>query len=167
VTACAYICWAADTNKALLVQSARLIPLLLDGCFWGEDHPRKDADDHEKAPVQNDAIECLLQIAVFKPGRELLQSDPTVMDALAAMAAGKAITEEGKLSAHNALVAIEGVMREPEPDTEGALISDKHIMVSYQWVRCSSQHQSKPASRALLARSVLNSMRSHSRRMCK
>ena len=151
----------------MLVKSPVLMPLLLDLLFLDADHPRKDAPDSEKAPVQTDACDCFLQLAVFEPGRELLQSDPTVMDALAAMAAGKAITEEGKLSAHNALVAIEGVMREPEPDTEGALISDKHIMVSYQWVRCSSQHQSKPASRALLARSVLNSMRLHPRRMCK
>ena len=117
------------------MQSAGLIPLLLDGLFLDADHPRKDADDREKAPIQTDVIDAFLQIAVFEPGRELLQSSPTAMDALRAMGDGKALTEEGKLSAHNALVAIEGVTREPEPEMQGALVSEKHIMLSYQWVR--------------------------------
>lgn len=130
------VCWAADTNKALLVQSAGLIPLLIDSCFWAENHPRKDADDLEKAPIQNDALDALLQIALFKPGRELLQSNTTVMGMLAAMADGMALTEEGKLSARNALVAIKGVTREPEPEVEGRLDSDKHVMVSYQVSMC-------------------------------
>ena len=132
----------------MLVKSAVLIPLLLDGLFLDADHLRKDADDSEKAPVQTDVCDCFLQLAVFERGRELLQSDPAAMDALRALADGKAMTEEGKLSAHNALVAIEGVTREPEPEMEGTEEADPHIMASYQWVRvkqhtiihCSSIH---------------------------
>ena len=105
---------------------------------------RKDADDSEKAPIQTDVCDCFLQLAVFEPGRELLQSDPTAMVALRALADGKALTEEGKLSAHNALVAIEGVTREPEPEMEGA---DPHIMASYQWVRkAANDHPLVPQS---------------------
>ena len=124
-----------DINKAMLVQSAGLIPTLLDLLFLDADHTRKDAPDSEKAPVQTDACDCFLQLAVFEPGRELLRSDPAAMEALRALADGKALTEEGKLSAHNALVAIEGVTREPEPEMEGAEEPDPHIMASYQWVR--------------------------------
>ena len=132
----------------MLVKSTVLISLLMDGLFLDPDHPRKDADDSEKVPLQTDACGCFLQLAVFEPGRELLQSDPAAMDALRALADGKAMTEEGKLSAHNALVAIEGVTREPEPEMEGAEEPDPHIMASYQWVRPA------PQSSNLLAHSM-------------
>ena len=123
----------SDTNKALLVQSAELLPsLLLDAMFLRDDHVRKDADVSEKAPVQTDAADACLQLALSPSGRELLSSDPALMDALRSLA-DKAYTEEAKLAAQNALVAIEGVMREPEPEMEGADESDKHIFVSYQW----------------------------------
>ena len=133
-----------DVNKTLLVQSAGLIPLLLDGTFLDADHPRTDAPDSEKAPLQTDVCDCFVQLAVFEPGRELLQSDPAAMDALRALADGKALTEEGKLSAHSALVAIEGVTREPEPEMEGAEEADLHIMASYQWVRQAASDNSHP-----------------------
>ena len=51
------------------------------------------------------------------------------MHALRALASGKALTAEGKLSAHSALVAIEGVAREPEPEMEGGEEIDTHIMM--------------------------------------
>ena len=118
--------------------------MLLAGTFLDADHHRKDAPDSEKAPLQTDACDCFLQLAVFEPGRELLQSDPAAMDALRALADGKALTEEGKLSAHNTIVAIEGVTREPEPEMEGAEETDLHIMLSYQWVRPANNHSFTP-----------------------
>jgi len=42
----------SDTNKALLVQSKGLIPLLLDAVFLDEEHARKGAPDSMKAPIQ-------------------------------------------------------------------------------------------------------------------
>ena len=119
----------SDTNKNLLVQSVGLIGLLLDALFLADDHERKDAPDSEKAPAQTDAAAACLQLALFEPGRALLQNDPTLMHALRALASGKALTAEGKLSAHSALVAIEGVPREPEPEMEGGEEIDTHIMM--------------------------------------
>ena len=126
----------SDTNKAMLVQSGSsgLIALLLDALFLEADHVRKDAS--MKAPIQTNAADCFLQIAVFEPGRELLLNNPAVMGALHALADGSAMTEEGQLSAARALVAIEGVIRGLAPDIhiEGGEDSVKHIMISYQWV---------------------------------
>ena len=134
------------------MKSPELVTLLLYGTYLDPDHYYKDSPDSEKAPVQTDVCDCFLQLALFEPGRELLQSDPAAMDALRSLAGGKALTEEGKLFAHGALVAIEGVIREPEPEMEGAEEPDPHIMASYQWVRFSSKRQFIPASRPLHSR---------------
>ena len=56
------------------------------------------------------------------------------MDALHSLADGKAMsfTEHTKLSAHGAIMAVEGRTREPEPEMDGERIqADKHIMMSY------------------------------------
>jgi hypothetical protein len=126
----------SDVNKTLLLQSDTLFPLLLDGLFLDADHLRKDADASEKAPIQADAADAFLQLAVFEPGRERLRSEPAVMDALRALAnGGKALTEEVALSARGALLAIEGSSREPEPAGEGGGDGStaQHVMMSYQW----------------------------------
>ena len=119
----------SDSNKALLVKSPALLPLLLDALFLEEGHFRKGAE--ELAALQTDGIDSFLQIALFEPGRELLRSNRSAVDGLRALADGKALTEEGKLAACSALLAIEGVPREPEPQVEGgADESDRHVMVS-------------------------------------
>ena len=59
----------------------------LEALFLDPGHMRNDVDDTSapadslraaKGPIQTDAIDCLLQIALFAPGRELLESCPAV-----------------------------------------------------------------------------------------
>jgi hypothetical protein len=67
----------SDINKALLVRSSNLLPLLIEALFLDPAHERKDVNDRTapadslraaKAPIQTDAIDCLLQLALFAPG---------------------------------------------------------------------------------------------------
>jgi hypothetical protein len=129
----------SDANKSLLVKSSRLIQLLLEALFLDPAHARQDTPD--KAPIQQAAAECFLQLAVFKPGRELLMQDPAIAEALQALAGGKAMTKQAQLAATTALVAIEGVTSHREPELEDDSEQARHIMVSYQWV--SSFHASR------------------------
>ena len=82
--------------------------------------------------IQTDAANCFLQIAVFGPGREMLAAEGAAMEALHALAEGRALTPEAKLSAAGAILAIEGRSHEPQPESmlaeHGA--AGKHVMVS-------------------------------------
>jgi hypothetical protein len=91
-----------------------------------------------KESIQTDCLSCLLQLAVFEPGRELLQNDPATMEALRNMADGRALGKQGQVHAESTLIAIEGVSHVPEPEGTdpgggGTHEDDEHIMVSYQW----------------------------------
>ena len=92
-----------------------------------------------KAPIQTDVAECILQIAVFEPGRALLESSPAMMDALRALATdGRALTSAGQLSAQHALVAIEGVAshdRGLSAELVATHETGEHVMLSYQVTR--------------------------------
>ena len=128
----------SDTNKALLVQSAGLLPLLHDALFLDSDHVRKDAASSMKAPIQADAVDCFLQIALFEPGRALLQQSGRTIDALRAIADGHGSwSEAASATAGRALIAIEGVSR-PSATQAKAIQNDaghagRHVMCSYQW----------------------------------
>ena len=113
----------------------KVIPLLIDALILDPDHCRKDTDESVKAAIQADAADCLLQLAVFEPhGRQLLESNHAVIEALHALADGKAFTEAAQISANGALMALEGRVREPEPAREGdEAEADLHLMMSYQW----------------------------------
>jgi hypothetical protein len=103
------------------------VMLLLD-----PDHFRKDTDAHIKAAIQADSADCLLQLALFEPGRALLERDSAAMDTLRQLSmSGVALTEQATLSANGALMAVLGREREPEPQDEAE--RDRHVMVSYQW----------------------------------
>jgi hypothetical protein len=123
----------SDVNKALLVrQGAKLVPLLLDALFLDPAHVRQGAAAGTKAPIQADAADCCLQIAVFEPGRALLAQHAGAMAALRALAGGEGcLTERAKMSAAAALVAIEGRTSERRPHDEGPRAG--HVMISYQW----------------------------------
>ena len=128
------------------MKSGGLVPLLLSALFLEPDHPRMAAPVSEKAPIQHDAANCLLQIAVFGLGRELLleQDNAPVLGALHMLAAGKgALTTEVQAICQGALMAIEGPgVSSSSRDhaasagygADGApLVADGHCMVSYQW----------------------------------
>ena len=134
----------SDANKIFLVRGKGLLPLLLDGLLLEPDHVRKDHPANIKAAIQADAASCFLQMACFEPGRVLLSENERAMAALRALAGGKALTAEAKISANGALMAID--LRISPSVTErarkpGSYVDrvgsgeerDGHVMLSYQW----------------------------------
>ena len=114
----------SDTNKAMLVRSDALIPTLLDALFLDPEHPRKDMEEALRAGIQSDGAECLLQLALVEPGKELLERHPEALDALRALVDGAALTEQARRAASGALVAVQGPAQAPVRGGE------KHIVVS-------------------------------------
>ena len=129
----------SDHNKTLLIQSPALIPLLLEMLLLDPTHQRQTdgtMPDAVKAAVQADAAECFMQIAVFEPqGRELLQGEAAAMDALRALAGGQAATSTAQISAHGALMAIQGkaALATSCDELYGAEEVESHVMMSYAW----------------------------------
>ena len=81
-------------------------------------------DEVSRAGIQCDGAECFLQLALFEPGKELLEQHPEALDALRALAdGGGALASEASLAAGTALAALEG----PAPGPVG---DQKHVMVS-------------------------------------
>ena len=125
--------WLVDANKTLLVQCDVLIATLLDALFLDPEHPRKDMDEKLRAGIQRDGAECFLQLALFEPGKELLEQHAEALDALRALVDGAALTEEARLSASSALVAVDGPASGSGPDPG----DEKHVMVSCASARLS------------------------------
>ena len=78
----AALCTNADANKQMLVRCDVLIPTLLHALFLDPESPRKDMDEVSRAGIQRDGAECFLQLALFEPGKELLEQHPEALDAL-------------------------------------------------------------------------------------
>ena len=132
----------SDTHKALLIRSPGLIAFLLETLLLpNPEHTRNAAKDSEKAPIQADAADALLQLAVYGPARELLLKESALLEALRAMVGGAALTEAAALSAQNALMAIEGVENARRNAATGseselrAVDGQKHIMLSCEYLR--------------------------------
>ncbi len=128
----------SDTNKELLLTTEGLIPLLVDSLLLDPEHPRKSNAamlgttdwDGAKGPVQRDFAEAIAQLAMFPPGREALQRDPVVAEALQQVAA-EGWTQEARQFAKTALLAMSD--RQPEAIQVHQNHDHKHIMLSYQW----------------------------------
>ena len=90
-----------DANPGSQVRSAWLLPLLLDTLLLDPGHVRAGLADGVKTAIQADAADCLMQIALFEPGRALLKADRSrsAMDALRALAAGQARADRVQRSA--------------------------------------------------------------------
>ena len=110
----------------MLVRCGALIPTLLDALFLDPEHPRKGMDETLRAGIQRDGAECFLQLALFEPGKQLLEQHPEALDALRVLVDGAALTEEARLSASAALAAVEGLATGATP----APGDEKHVMVS-------------------------------------
>ena len=122
----------SDANKALLLHSEQLLPLLLEALLLDPEHPRQAEEQDAKAAVQRDAVECFFQLAVFEEGKELLQQTPVVLDALRTLVGG-AWTEEARQSAEGALMILD-----PDRGTGGGAgypgqQTLNHVMLSYCW----------------------------------
>ena len=65
----------------------------------------------------------------------MLSGEAAALEALHALVDGQAMSEQARVSAHGALIAIEGRPHEPESEHEGGgeESSSGHVMVSYQW----------------------------------
>jgi len=123
----------SDKNKTFLIESSSAIALITEGLLLDAEHVRQNQDEAIKAGIQQDAAESFLQIALFEPGRQILMEDSAAMAALHILADGQALTEEARQYAYGAVIAIEGVNREPEPAREeGGDEVGSHIMASYQ-----------------------------------
>ncbi len=120
----------SDVNKRLLVQSPDLVTLLTEGLLLNPQHERQTQDEPIKAAIQQDAAECFLQLALFEVGRDMLDKEGGVMEALHALADGQGLTEAAQQYASGAMIALEGRTDEMLPVDEE---SGGHLMVSYQW----------------------------------
>jgi len=123
----------ADANKTLLIQTSEPIKLIMEALLLDPEHARNRGDfsqsDEVKGAIQCDAAECFMQLALFPPGRDMLQQDASVLDALR-MLVDKALTEEARQYAEGALMALdpEAAAHHHEVDMDAL-----HVMMSYQW----------------------------------
>jgi hypothetical protein len=120
------IVWLSqDVNKQLALRSPSLIKLLLEALLLDPDHNRQGQSDEVKSAIQRDAAQCFMQLATFGPGREVLQKDTAVLDALR-MLVDKGWAEEAKRNAEGALLALD-----PQSLLTGLDDADQlHIMMS-------------------------------------
>jgi len=95
----------ADINKKLLLQSPEPIKLVMEALLLDPEHMRQDQSQDVKGAIQCDAAECILQLALFPIGRDMLSQDASVLDALR-MLVDKALTEEARQYAEGALMAL-------------------------------------------------------------
>lgn len=128
----------SDVNKMFLIKveaenaalkTVTLTGFLIEALFLDPKHGRCGLDVAIKTAIQRDAAECFLQIALFEPGREMLTKGPA-LEALRALTSGQALSEECKVFANGAILAVEGVTHEPAPAGEGDDDADGHVMVS-------------------------------------
>ena len=117
--------------------------MLLEALLLDTSHTRQNQPEAVKAAIQRDAAECLLQIALCDSGRAalLVGDGMNVLDVLRALTEGRgALTDEAVISAHGALMALEG-RSPPHETTLGGSGNDseeegtpqQHVMLSYQW----------------------------------
>lgn len=85
-------------------------------------------DEALRAGIQCDGAQCFLQLALFDPGKELLEQHPEALGALRSLVDGAALTEEAGLAASSALAAVEGPVPGPMPSRG----DEKHVMMSYK-----------------------------------
>lgn len=121
----------SDVGKQLLLNCASFIPLLVFGLMLDADHPRKDTSEEIKAQVQRDYAECMLQVALFPRGCDLLsKADPRVVEVLD-MLVEKASSEEAKeIGLKTRMLLCPSPTRYIPPECN---VDAKHIMMSYQW----------------------------------
>lgn len=124
----------SDANKTHLLQTSEPIKLIMEALLLNPEHVRNHGDleqsDEVKGAIQCDAAESLMQLALFPPGRDVLQQDASVLDALH-MLVDKALTEEARQYAEGALMALlppEAVVHHHEIDMDA-----RHVFMSYQW----------------------------------
>jgi hypothetical protein len=115
----------SDRNKPLLLANKEFIPYLVDALLLDSDHPRAGMEEDLKIWCQDHHVECLAQLAVYEPAREVLLQDPTVLPALRAVA-------EAGLSAEARELAGAALLALSDKKLEMVMEGQKHVMLSYQ-----------------------------------
>ena len=129
-------------NKPLLIDNPRFIPYLVDALLLDPEHPRADLKAEPKAWCQQHHAEVLAQLAVTSEGAEALQRDPSVRDALRAVAEA-GLSEAARQHAESALLALSG--KELHVVTQG----QKHIMLSCAFCLTGHRHYHRDCSSCL------------------
>ena len=81
---------------------------------------------HVVTAIQQDAAECFMQLALFDTTRDVLKQDGSVRDALRMLADKGAMSEEAKMSAEGALMALDPKAVHLRD------VDDLHVMMSCQ-----------------------------------
>ena len=124
-----HIMCKSDDNKDKLLAHHEFLPMLISGLLLTEDHPRLPLAEPIHSWCQAMHAECLMQLAVFPPGKAALLQSPEAMERLE-MLADVGLTNEAKDFARGALVALRDA---DQPHALGGNVMDEHIMLSYQW----------------------------------
>eukprot|EP01052_Picozoa_sp_SAG31_P001966 SAG31_NODE_66_length_28567_cov_30.222698_7_plen_413_part_00 len=119
----------SDMNKTLLLRNKLFIPYLVDALLLDPKHPRAGMEEEHRIWCQDHHIECLAQLAVYEPAREVLRQDPTVLPALQAVSES-GLSVKARELAGAALLALSD--RKLKIVIEGQK-HYKHIMLSYNW----------------------------------
>lgn len=75
----------SDDNKHKLLAHPEFLPMLISGLLLAEEHPRLPLPEATHQWCQTMHAECLMQLAVFPPGKAALQESPGAMAALEAL----------------------------------------------------------------------------------
>jgi hypothetical protein len=119
----------SDTNKLLLLANPAFVPYLVNGLILGDEHPRADLKHELKVWCQEHHAECCAQLAQFPTGKEALQQDSSVMEALQAVV-DKGLSEHSREFGRAALLSLKS--EEGISDGSDDEIEPEHIMLSYQ-----------------------------------
>ena len=100
-----HIMCKSDDNKDKLLAHPEFLPMLVSGLLLAEDHPRLPLAEPIRNWCQAMHAECLMQLAVFPPGKAALLQSPEATEGLE-MLAEVGLTKEAKEFARGALVAL-------------------------------------------------------------
>ena len=117
----------SDENKRMLLAHPDFLPMLVSGLLLAPDHPRQSAPEAQRVWCQTMHAECLMQLAVFPPGREALLESPAVLGALEALAE-QALSDEARDFGRGALIALTGEQGGSPRAPDGS--DGAHVMLS-------------------------------------
>jgi hypothetical protein len=123
----------SDANKLHLMANRDFVPFLLESIRLAPEHHRNTdgTSDRLKGVCQRDFAECLEQLALHGPSRELLLRDPDVVVALGELAE-RGYSDLAKRQARAALAVLHDRTPAAAPAREGDSAMH-HVMISYNW----------------------------------
>lgn len=131
----------SDENKTKLLRSPLFLDLLLEGLLLDPEGFRRQNGTPEKVlcAVQRDFCECLMQLAVWEPGRQVLAQacQRDIFEPALCTVVQSGWSKEAQQLASNALIALEysGSIGSIDGDDSDMVRqqSKQHVMLSYNW----------------------------------